>query len=287
VKAPILLNVCKACGRDMSGAECSFCDVEVAAPVPLPPGPRAFRCVQRHEGLGMYEIAEILGDTSEQALVNLSALLYRMCRLGALRYEGHRNERTYYAADETKVPKRHASQPKVPAKPKKVANETAKAKAKARRERLLAEGLCIWCGKTRDLEGRNRCESCIVKGRESRWLYVTSPRGKKRVARNLRRKYKRKAKQRCEDKREVYAFYKAQGLCVSCHSADATRGANCEPCAQKRREVSKQRMRRLYKDRAAVGLCVRCGRDANGKTTCSECSSKTSISRKQRMEKKA
>lgn len=62
-------------------------------------------------------------------------------------------------------------------KQKALANEPQEHKAKrlqvakARRERLKAQGLCIWCGKHKALSGKQHCLECSIKRKRANREY--------------------------------------------------------------------------------------------------------------------
>lgn len=72
-------------------------------------------------------------------------------------------------------------------KQKALANETPEHKAervrkvRERVERLKAQGLCIWCGKRRALQGKQQCLECYIKRKRANREYKKRKRNESRV----------------------------------------------------------------------------------------------------------
>lgn len=87
------------------------------------------------------------------------------------------------------------------------------------------------------------------------------------------------------EKKRIYEYYKAHGICVSCHIRDAFNGrVLCEYCLERMarnsaRDYQKNRAKYIAKSEKrkeqnlAQGLCVNCGKPvcAETKYLCSEC----------------
>lgn len=272
---------CKACGGNLIAGSCAFCDAEITVQPEMSPSERVFRCVERNPGLGMYDIAEILGGASEQALVNTTGMLSRLCRIGALRNEGGRNERVFYAADESKLPRRKMplAEPK-PQRRRKLSAEQKKRmrdETNARRQAWRAVGLCTMCGAERDVQGRVRCRKCIDRSRDATWLYRTSERGRVKDREWRRASYRRNAENERVRSREAYHYYKQEGVCTRCCSAVAADDSlMCEECTRVARAASRLVMSRLRARRLDAGLCCRCGKNpfVPGGSSCQTCRGK-------------
>ena len=71
-------------------------------------------------------------------------------------------------------------------KQKALVNETPEHKAKrlqvtkARRERLKAQGVCIWCGKRKALQGKQHCLECSIKRKRANREYKSKKRNESR-----------------------------------------------------------------------------------------------------------
>ena len=71
-------------------------------------------------------------------------------------------------------------------KAESLAKETAEHKAnrlrkmKERRERLKAQGLCIWCGKRKALSGKQQCLECYIKRKRANREYKKRKRNESR-----------------------------------------------------------------------------------------------------------
>lgn len=81
-------------------------------------------------------------------------------------------------------------------------------------------------------------------------------------------------------KREEYHWYKAHGVCVKCHSANAVSGrtlcASCFEKAKRYREAHAERILDMQRTKVAFrranGLCLDCGKpNDNGKVRCERC----------------
>ena len=111
---------------------------------------------------------------------------------------------------------------------------------RARRERLIEEGICVSCARAPARPGRRMCPSCAELA-------------SRRV-------------------REQHRYYKNNGICVKCGSSVAASGRTlCLDCADKN---NIDRMSR-YDARKAYGTCARCGRPASDRhTLCQDCRAK-------------
>lgn len=87
-------------------AVCIVCrDFEVPQPPPPPPTrERVLRALERSEpdGLGIIELAVVLGEDTELGRAKLCAALIRAQRAGLVHYTGGGNDRTYHATDRDK-----------------------------------------------------------------------------------------------------------------------------------------------------------------------------------------
>ena len=68
------------------------------------------------------------------------------------------------------------------------------------------------------------------------------------------------------------------GLCVKCGKNPSIKDrVTCSSCYKNRRKDKKGKARARYHQRKLKGLCVRCGEDAKGRTTCLACRKKKRI----------
>lgn len=275
-------SFCKACGRDLApGAACSHCDVAVAvAPVPISQTERVFRCVERHPGLGVGELGELLGQTDELAMDALMSLLYRMVRSGSLRSEGGRMEKTYFAADATKLTKSRdgSGTGAVRYTPKRKLSKQRKQQkrieAKTRYDARKAAGVCVKCGGEKD-PGLIRCRPCHEKERDAKWAYRTSDKGRAVANAQSKRLYWSNPEKHRERSRQDYLAYKSEGICPYCGQRPAMESnLLCVECAPKA-TLQKRMAARARRERLKLaGLCQRCGKKPSaieGGYACGDC----------------
>ncbi len=268
MKSPAILNICKACGRDLVNARCAVCDAEVVAPAELRPSERIYQCIKRHPGLEAFEIGELLGDTSAQGMVNLSTSLSRLCRLGALRADSSSGARAYFAADESKLPRRPKRQDegfkfgrgKRHGPRQKNAPRTADSIRGSRwYEKMKAEGRCPGCRAVKDPEwGRNvYCPTCTEEKRERHRWY-------------RERNRKREAKKRRERTMRQKEVWQSTGTCRWCDEPANPGRTRCTACTKIAAEQDRER-RQAFRDQ---GLCA-CGANADpGRKSCASCREK-------------
>jgi 5-methylcytosine-specific restriction endonuclease McrA len=133
---------------------------------------------------------------------------------------------------------------------------------RAWRAKHKAAGLCASCGASRDVEGRIRCRKCLDEDRASHERRKDTPTYRQGAALDTRRK--------CERRRQRIA----EGLCGWCGGPDVVPGfTGCEPCLARNRKSS---FAVIVRWRAA-GLCVHCGREANGQSLCPPCLETTNV----------
>lgn len=102
-----------------------------------------------------------------------------------------------------------------------VTKEKDKARDKARKERLKAQGMCVRCGQRPVRPGRIDCEECA-----------------ERIATARRKKNERETVRR----RTLQAERKANGVCTRCGKQPAIKGLSvCAYCLEKRRGYDKKR----------------------------------------------
>jgi hypothetical protein len=270
---------CRICTRDLVDGQCVKCDAAVTTPRMVGAAEKAFRIVERHPGIEMHDVAEMLGDTSDQATMNLSALLYRLVRRGALRGEGGRMERSYFAADESKLPAERGVKVVERRRKKKAKAEGRKRNKtwdwKALRDKRRSSGLCYDCGSSlRDLEDwdRARCPECCERNAEKMRRYRATREGAKRARASSARCYERNAdKYRAKD-REVYLAKKLAGICIFC-TEKAGEAGYCDSHYERRLESSRSYQRRLKQKALKKGLCTKCGqvKPDRGYQRCKKC----------------
>ena len=142
--------------------------------------------------------------------------------------------------------------------------ERARREAEVRRE----AGMCVQCGTAPAAAGRTSCEPCLEKKREADRLRYHRAKdaglkyGGKSVA------VKREAARARSRKRQAARL--EANACTRCgQRPPADGGTTCEPCRIARREAD----RKIYHDRRAARLCVKCGGPTNdGGTRCAPCS---------------
>jgi len=272
---------CRICTRDLVGGSCVKCDSAVAPVRVLGMPERVFRIVDRHPGLEMHDIAEMLGDTSERATVNLSTLLYRLVRRGAIRGEGGRMDRTYFAEDESKLPKEQGVKVVERKRRRKKAKSGSEVKNKkpwdwrALRDERRSAGLCYDCGSSlSELENwnRSRCPECCERNAEKMRRYRATKHGSIRARMSSARCYERNAEKYRAKDREVYLAKKLAGICVFC-KAKAGESGYCDSHYARRLESSRSYQRRLKQKALKNGLCTKCGqvKPERGYRRCKKC----------------
>ena len=147
------------------------------------------------------------------------------------------------------------------------AREYERERTRREREERRASGICIRCGERAAAPDRASCEPCLEKRREAdRAKYAAGkaaglPYGG--ADPDARKKYAR-ARSKRRQKARIEAW-----LCIRCGDRPpAEGGMTCTPCRDKRQAAE----RRQYRDRRAVGHCVRCGGPVfDGLSRCAPC----------------
>ncbi len=130
----------------------------------------------------------------------------------------------------------------------RVCADNGNAVIKKRYAARAAQGLCPICGKTEPAPGRKLCKACGVKRG-----------GASCSARNR------------ENQKRLYWARVADGLCVTCGTAAPEPDRRfCPACADKDRARARVKRRRLR----AAGLCVDCQKPSSGTYLCAPCQAK-------------
>jgi len=262
MRAPVLLRLCRACGRDMVGAECSFCDVATPEPEQPSPSERVFRCVERHSGLVVGDICELLGIFDDTGIDATSKMLSRLVRRGALRCEGGRADRTYFAVDADMLPRKV-----------KVKEPTQRKRRKDRGRVASPKELRKWAETYATLKAEGKCPRCrAFKLPEWRGIYcpTCSEAEKVRHQEYRKRHPDREATRQREKAIRVAAESRATGKCRWCNEQAIPGRLRCLACNRLAAEQDRER-RQAWRD---AGLCG-CGQPTEpGRRGCVKCRAK-------------
>lgn len=296
MRSPAFSPPCKACGRDLVNARCSFCDAEVAEPETIAPSRRVYRAIELNPGRTAQEICQYLGvpDGAENDVEvrrlrdNVASLISRMAKLGAIRYEGKRCERIYYVVDASKLPRSYQDRVDTSAAKRK------RSRARRRYHRLLDQGLCVCCGGSREGGGKALCPTCLGKKSARARARVSNkslcsecgcsmlpewkpfrmcPQCRERNRENRRTwRANPDVKDRLNAKQRVYDRIKkerlrAAGLCDVCEQP--CEKSRCAECYRLGYAAYREHILARRRERVEAGLCAECGAVAEaGRSRC-------------------